>query len=311
MFPDRARDKTTNQVVALKSVRMDHQPEEGSFPLSSLREINILMNLHHKNIVRLKEVVAGRKLNSIFLAMEYCEQDLANLIDNMPVPFSESQVKCIMIQLLDGLIYLHGQFVIHRDLKVSNLLMTDKGVVKIADFGLARKIGEPFSGVVTPIVVTLWYRSPELLLGSQKQTSAIDIWAVGCILGELLLNRPLLNGRSEIQQIDMIIEMVGSPNEEIWPAMNELPHLKNFSIRQQPYNNLRSYFPGLCESGIALLNATFMYDPLRRATAQDCRESEYFREHPLPCPPDLMPSFPQHRLKKPSGGKGGRPVHQD
>jgi cyclin-dependent kinase 10 len=158
----RARHLKTNKIVALKKVRMED--EKDGLPVSSLREINLLLNIKHSNIVELNEVVVGRKLDSIFLVMEYCEQDLASLLDNMNTPFTEAQVKCIMIQLFDGLYFMHNHFIIHRDLKVSNLLMTDRGCVKIADFGLARKFSLP-NGYMTPKVVTLWYRAPEILIG--------------------------------------------------------------------------------------------------------------------------------------------------
>jgi cyclin-dependent kinase 10 len=143
------------------------EDEKDGLPVSSLREINILLNTRHKNIVELKEVVVGKRLDSLFLVMEYCDQDLASLLDNMTNHFTEAQVKCIMLQLLNGLDYLHSHFIIHRDLKVSNLLMNDNGGLKIADFGLARKFSIP-NGPMTPRVVTLWYRGPELLLGKLK-----------------------------------------------------------------------------------------------------------------------------------------------
>ena len=171
----RARHIETKEIVALKRVRMEE--EKDGLPISSLREINLLLNIRHKNIVELKEVVVGQRLDSIFLVMEYCEQDLASLLDNMPNHFSEAQVKCIMLQLFDGLDYMHDHYIIHRDLKVSNLLMNDNGCVKIADFGLARTFSIP-NGPMTPKVVTLWYRAPELLLGAKLQTTAIDIWFV-------------------------------------------------------------------------------------------------------------------------------------
>ncbi|XP_025115550.1 cyclin-dependent kinase 10-like [Pomacea canaliculata] len=291
----RARDTKCNKIVALKKMRMDG--EKYGIPISGLREINILLNLRHQNVVELKEVVVGKSLESIFLVMEYCEQDLASLLDNMPAPFSESQVKCIMLQLFKGLHYLHDNFIIHRDLKVSNLLMTDKGCVKIADFGLARNYGLP-QKPLTPKVVTLWYRAPELLFGSKTHTTAIDMWSAGCILGELLAHRPLLPGRSELQQIELIMEMLGTPNDTIWPGFSKLPAFKQFSLRKQPYNNLRHTFPWLSESGIRLLNGLFMYDPDKRATAEDCLDHSYFKEQPHPCDPEFMPSFPQHRLKR-------------
>ncbi|KAG8563013.1 hypothetical protein GDO81_015897 [Engystomops pustulosus] len=291
----RARDTRNNEIVALKKVRMDK--EKDGIPISSLREITLLLKLRHPNIVELKEVVVGNHLESIFLVMGYCEQDLASLLENMQTPFSEAQVKCICFQLLTGLQYLHENFIVHRDLKVSNLLMTDKGCVKIADFGLARAYSIP-PKQMTPKVVTLWYRAPELLLGSTTQTTAIDMWAVGCILAELLAHKPLLPGTSEIQQIDLIIQLLGTPNENIWPGFSKLPLVGQYTVRKQPYNNLKHKFPWLSEAGLRLLNFLFMYDPKKRATAEDSLASSYFKEKPLPCEPQLMPTFPHHRNKR-------------
>lgn len=291
----RARDTQTDEIVALKKVRMDK--EKDGIPISSLREITLLLRLRHPNIVELKEVVVGNHLESIFLVMGYCEQDLASLLENMPTPFSEAQVKCIMLQVLRGLQYLHRNFIIHRDLKVSNLLMTDKGCVKTADFGLARAYGVPVKPM-TPKVVTLWYRAPELLLGTTTQTTSIDMWAVGCILAELLAHKPLLPGTSEIHQIDLIVQLLGTPSENIWPGFSKLPLAGQYSLRKQPYNNLKHKFPWLSEAGLRLLNFLFMYDPKKRATSGDCLESSYFKEKPLPCEPELMPTFPHHRNKR-------------
>ncbi|NXM81638.1 CDK10 kinase, partial [Oenanthe oenanthe] len=319
----RARDTLTDETVALKKVRMDNEkdgnggewgnrgcsgsssrpllqlgfPPSPGMPISSLREITLLLELKHPNIVELKEVVVGNHLESIFLVMGYCEQDLASLLENMQTPFSEAQVKCIILQVLKGLQYLHENYIIHRDLKVSNLLMTDKGCVKIADFGLARTYGMP-PKPMTPKVVTLWYRAPELLLGMTTQTTSIDMWAAGCILAELLAHKPLLPGTSEIHQIDLIVQLLGTPNENIWPGFSKLPLATQYTLRKQPYNNLKHRFPWLSEAGLRLLNFLFMYDPKKRATAKDCLESSYFKEKPLPCEPELMPTFPHHRNKR-------------
>ncbi|KAF5892697.1 cyclin-dependent kinase 10 isoform X2, partial [Clarias magur] len=184
------------------------------------------------------------------------------------------------IVLLRGLVYLHQNFILHRDLKVSNLLMTDKGCVKIADFGLARVYGVP-QQPMTPKVVTLWYRAPELLLGTKNQSTALDMWAVGCILAELLAHKPLLPGSSEIQQLDLIVQLLGTPNENIWPGFSRLPLVGQYSLRKQPYNNLKNKFTWLSEAGLRLLNLLFMYNPQRRASAKDCLESSYFKEKPL------------------------------
>ncbi|NXD04484.1 CDK10 kinase, partial [Certhia familiaris] len=317
----RARDTLTDETVALKKVRMDN--EKDGMPISSLREITLLLQLQHPNIVELKEVVVGNHLESIFLVMGYCEQDLASLLENMQTPFSEAQVKCIILQVLKGLQYLHENYIIHRDLKVSNLLMTDKGCVKIADFGLARTYGMP-PKPMTPKVVTLWYRAPELLLGMTTQTTSIDMWAAGCILAELLAHKPLLPGTSEIHQIDLIVQLLGTPNENIWPGFSKLPLATQYTLRKQPYNNLKHRFPWLSEAGLRLLNFLFMYDPKKRATAKDCLESSYFKEKPLreyspswgraglggtadpplcptACEPELMPTFPHHRNKRAAG----------
>ena len=172
---------------------------------------------------------------------------------------------------------------------------------------MARRFGEPIKPM-TPRVVTLWYRAPELLLNSPSHTTAIDIWAAGCILGnlhslffysnhdfpsprirnlifvrtgELLLHKPLLPGRTEVQQLDMIIDLLGTPHSAIWPEMDQLPALQNFTLKSQPYNNLKHKFPYLSPAGLRLLNFLFMYDPAKRATADECLQSSYFREQPL------------------------------
>ncbi|XP_051548039.1 cyclin-dependent kinase 10 isoform X2 [Myxocyprinus asiaticus] len=145
-----------------------------------------------------------------------------------------------------------------QNLKVSNLLITDQGCVKITDFGLACVYGIPVQPM-TPPVVTLWYRAPELHLGTKTQTAALDMWAVGCIFDELLAHKPLLAGASEIQQLDLIIQLLGKPNENIWPGFSHLPLVGQYSLRKQPYNNLKNKFTWLLESGLRLLNLLFMY----------------------------------------------------
>eukprot|EP00897_Mesotaenium_endlicherianum_P007341 jgi/Mesen1/6635/ME000034S06089 len=151
----RARDRGTGEVVALKKVKMDKERE--GFPLTSLREINILLSFHHASIVDVKEVVVGNNLDSIFMVMEYMEHDVKSLMESMKQPFSQSEVKCLMLQLLSGTKYLHDNWVLHRDLKTSNLLLNNNGEIKICDFGLSRQYGSPLKAY-THMVVTLWYR---------------------------------------------------------------------------------------------------------------------------------------------------------
>jgi len=219
----RAKDKITGKIYALKKVRMERETE--GLPTTSLREIRILKSIKHENIVQLHEVVVGKELDNIFLVFEYMEHDLAGLIDNMKTPFTESEVKCLLIQLLKAVSYLHDNWIIHRDLKLSNLLFNNHGQLKLADFGLARVYGNPLKNY-TPKVVTLWYRAPELLLGTEQYSTALDIWAVGCIFGELLLNQPIFRGKSEIDQLEQIFKLLGSPNEKIWPGYSQLPLAK-------------------------------------------------------------------------------------
>ncbi|KAL7072987.1 hypothetical protein ACQ4LE_007849 [Meloidogyne hapla] len=282
------KDKKTGKTLTLKQVRLDLKKEGVS--ISVMREIQSLMDIEHENIVRLFDVVVGRRIDQIFLVMEYCDQDLASLLDNMQTPFSESQVKCILLQLFRGVAHLHSRFFIHRDIKVSNLLLTEQGILKIADFGLARLYGDPPTEM-TPRVVTLWYRSPELLFGSKYQSPAIDMWACGCIMGELLLHKPLMPGKDEIDQIRLIIGLLGTPTEKIWPGMSKLPILEKMQLMKQPYNNIKAVFADRAPECLKLLNSLFVYDPKRRATAEQCLDNEYFRRSPLPCDPSMMPSL--------------------
>ena len=305
----RAKDTAEdNAIVALKRIRMEKDKE--GLPICSMREINILRSLDHMNIVKLRDVVVGRPLEYVFLVMEYCEHDLANLMENMTTAFTEAQIKCLLLQLMTGVHYLHCNFIIHRDLKLSNLLLKNDGTLKIADFGLARNNGLP-KQALTPVVVTLWYRCPELLLGSRFHTSAVDIWAAGCIMAELLLCKPIMPGNSEIHQMQLIIELLGSPNEKIWPSYVDLPFAEKFTFKHQPYNNIKQKFPWLSSVGILLLNNMFTFDPCKRITALDALNSAYFKEKPLPVNKSMIPSFPEHRNFKEvwdetEGGRGGK-----
>lgn len=295
----RARDKKTGEIVALKKVKMEKERE--GFPMTALREINILLSFHHSSIVDVKEVVVGSNLDSIFMVMEYMEHDLKALIEMKKHPFSQSEVKCLMLQLLEGVNYLHDNWVLHRDLKTSNILLNNRGELKICDFGMARQYGSPLKPY-TQLVVTLWYRAPELLLGAKQYTTAIDMWSLGCIMAELLSKEPLFNGRTEVDQLDKIFRTLGTPNETIWPGFSKLPGVK-VNFVKQPYNLLRKKFPAasfttspvLSEAGFDLLNRLLTYDPAKRITAEDALNHAWFREVPLPTSKDFMPTFPaQH-----------------
>ncbi|KAJ3675441.1 hypothetical protein LUZ60_004483 [Juncus effusus] len=292
----RARDKKTGEIVALKKIKMERERE--GFPLTSLREINILLSFHQNSIVDVKEVVVGSSLDSIFMVMEYMEHDLKGVMETMKQPYSQSEVKCLMLQLLEGVKYLHDNWVLHRDLKTSNLLLNNSGELKICDFGLSRQYGSPLKAY-TQLVVTLWYRAPELLLGGKEYSTAIDMWSVGCIMAELLAKEPLFSGKSEFDQLDKIFRILGTPSEKIWPGFKNLPGTK-VNFVKQPYNKLREKFPRtsfsgrptLSEAGFDLLNRLLTYDPEKRITAEEALKHPWFIEVPLPKSKDFMPTFP-------------------
>jgi len=150
-----------------------------------------------------KKRVIHAVLYRVFIVMDFIEHDLKGLMQDMRSPFLQSEIKTLMLQLLSAVALMHDNWIIHRDLKTSNLLLNNRGEIKVADFGLARKYGSPM-GNMTQLVVTLWYRAPELLLGAKEYTTAIDMWSVGCIFAELLNNEALLPGRSEIDQLDRV-----------------------------------------------------------------------------------------------------------
>ncbi|KAE8707469.1 Cyclin-dependent kinase G-2 [Hibiscus syriacus] len=295
----RAKDKKTGEIVALKKEKIlgGRDLEEYGFPVTSLREINILASFLHPSIVKVKEVVVDDH-DSVYMVMEYMEHDLKWLMDSMKRQFSTSDVKSLMLQLLEGVKYLHDNWVLHRDLKTSNLLLNNQGELKICDFGMARLYGSPLKPYTTK-VVTQWYRAPELLLGAKKYSTAVDMWSVGCIMAELLTKEPVFKGTNEIDQLRKIFDTLGVPNEKIWPGFSELPGAKaNYS--KQLYNLLRKKFPVasftgsavLSDAGFDLLNRLLTYDPEKRITADDALNHDWFREIPLPKSKEFFPTFP-------------------
>ncbi|CAO3642585.1 unnamed protein product [Cunninghamella blakesleeana] len=268
--------------------------ETDGMPISSLREISILKRMRHPNIVNVTDVAVGPKLESIFLVMEYCEQDLGTLLDNISTPYTPSEVKCLMLQLLKGLDYCHNHSIIHRDLKMSNLLLTATGILKIADFGLARTLSLP-GKPMTPNVVTLWYRSPELLYGDANYTTAVDLWSAGCIMGELLLHKPLLPGSTEQSQLNLIVKLLGTPNENIWPGYSHLPLAKALVLPKQDFNDMNRVFPRISEQNKKLLAGFLTYNPKSRLTVRQALTHPYFKESPRPQDPSMLPTHPEIR----------------
>ncbi|TVY35640.1 Cyclin-dependent kinase, partial [Lachnellula occidentalis] len=275
----RAKDSKTGQVVALKRLKMDNAND--GVPVTGLREIQTLMDCEHINIVALREVVVGedtRKIENIFLVLDFLEHDLKTLLEDMPEPFLPSETKTLLSQLVSGISYLHSNWILHRDLKTSNLLLNNRGVLKIADFGMARYFGDP-SPKMTQLVVTLWYRAPELLLGASDYGRAVDMWSIGCIFGELLHKDALLPGKNEVDQLSRIFELCGIPTESSWPSFRRLPNARSLKLPKNPVAQgsvLRAKFPFLTAEGGRLLTGLLGLDPAGRPSADEVLRSAYF-----------------------------------
>ena len=280
------------ETVALKKVLMHNQATDG-FPLTTLREIRMLRLIDHPNCIKLLDVIIGES-QSIYLVFDYCEHDLGTLLQTNKIRFSESEVKTLTIQLLQGLGFIHALDIIHRDIKLSNLLYNNRGQLKICDFGLARIAAR---GDMTNNVVTLWYRAPELLLGCTGYSSSIDIWSCACILAELYLGRPIFPGNDEMDQIKIIFSCLGAPRNSIWPDVEMLPLIQKglINLRQDQlkfqFNNLRIVFPSISDSGLQLFLQLLAYDPNKRLSAVEASHHEYFSSTPLPQNMQLMPTF--------------------
>ncbi|RZC72226.1 hypothetical protein C5167_035669 [Papaver somniferum] len=309
----RARDLDTGKIVALKKVRFDNfEPESVRF---MAREIMILRRLDHPNIIKLEGIITSRLSCSIYLVFEYMEHDLAGLSTCPDIKFSEAQVKCYMHQLLSGIEHCHSRGVMHRDIKGSNLLVNNEGILKVADFGLANFFNPGYRQPLTSRVVTLWYRPPELLLGSTEYGATVDLWSVGCVFAELFMGKPILQGRTEVEQLHKIFKLCGSPPEEYWKK-SKLPHATIFKP-QHPYESrIRETLNELPRTALSLIETFLSVEPYKRGNASSALASEYFSTKPYACDPSTLPKYPPNkeidaksreeaRRKKAGRGRGG------
>jgi cell division cycle 2-like protein len=212
-YVSRAREEATGEIVAIKKLKLDTS-RDGGFAVTALREIQCLQAARgHRHIVELREVVTssyssgnGGSGGNVYLVMSFIEHDLKTLQEEMETPFSPSEIKTLMLQLGSAVEFLHDHWILHRDLKTSNILMNNRGEIKLADFGMARFCGDPPPKNLTQLVVTLWYRAPELLLGTTSYGKEVDCWSLGCIFGELLLGgkSALIQGRNEVEQLSKV-----------------------------------------------------------------------------------------------------------
>ncbi|EKX73839.1 protein kinase domain containing protein [Theileria equi strain WA] len=267
---------------------------------TTLRELKVMSELNHENLMGLIAVYV--KEGFINIVMDIMLSDLKKVIDSK-IRLNEAHVKCIMKQILTGLYVLHESLFAHRDLSPANIFIDENGVCKIADFGLSRRTVYPPTyresknmkileanasrERLTFKVVTLWYRSPELLLGAECYHFSCDLWSVGCIFAELLTGKPLFPGSNEIDQLGKIYHLMGTPSETLWPGATKLPLYTPYTFSTP--KELSTIFPHANKTSLDLLSKLLALDPHERITAQQALEHEYFKESPLACKSTDLP----------------------
>ncbi|XP_056147423.1 cyclin-dependent kinase 9-like [Lampris incognitus] len=288
----KAKHRQTGKKVALKKVLMENEKE--GFPITALREIKILQHLKHDNVVNLIEICRTeanqftRYKGSIYLVFDFCKHDLAGLLSNANVRFTLAEIKKVMQMLLNGLYYIHRNKILHRDMKSANVLITGDGVLKLADFGLARafnlaKISQ--GNCYTSRVVTLWYRPPELLLGERDYGPPIDLWGAGCIMAELWTRCPIMQGNTEQHQLTLISQLCGSITAEVWPGVDmkyglyqkmELPKGQKRKVKDK----LKAYVKD--PYALDLIDKLLVLDPAQRTDSDDALNHDFFWSDPMP-----------------------------
>lgn len=259
--------------MALKEIHLDS--EEGT-PSTAIREISLMKELKHENIVGLHDVIHTE--NKLMLVFEYMDGDLKRYMDTHGErgALKPTTIKSFMYQLLKGIDFCHQNRVLHRDLKPQNLLINSKGLLKLGDFGLARAFGIPVN-TFSNEVVTLWYRAPDVLLGSRTYNTSIDIWSAGCIMAEMFTGRPLFPGTTNEDQIIRIFRIMGTPTERTWPGITQFPEYKP-TFQMYATQDLRNILPAIDSTGIDLLQRMLQLRPELRISAHEALQHAWFND---------------------------------
>ena len=235
-----------------------------------------MKELKHENIVSLYDVIHTE--NKLMLVFEYMDKDLKKFMDSRNTGGSLDfvTIKSFMHQLLQGIAFCHENRVLHRDLKPQNLLINNKLQLKLADFGLARAFGIPVN-TFSNEVVTLWYRAPDVLLGSRTYNTSIDIWSAGCIMAEMYTGRPLFPGTTNEDQLQKIFRLMGTPSERSWPGISQFPEYKP-NTHNYFTQDLRHILPQVDQVGLDLLQRMLQLRPEMRISAIDALQHPWFRD---------------------------------
>ncbi|KAG6860378.1 hypothetical protein C0995_011985 [Termitomyces sp. Mi166 len=271
----KAQNTVSRVYVALKRIRMES--EKDGFPVTAMREIKLLQSLQHSNVVRLYEMMVST--GSVYMVFEYMDHDLTGVLSQTQFTFTSAHLKSLCHQMLAGLAYLHHKGVIHRDIKGSNILVNNRGELKLGDFGLARFYQKRRRADYTNRVITLWYRPPELLFGATVYGPEVDMWSAGCIMLELFTKKPVFQGNDEIHQLDVIYKIFGTPTPERWAGVMDLPWFELVKPREVIPNRFRDLFQKwMSSAALDLAERLLAYNPLERATASQAMEAPYFTE---------------------------------
>ncbi|KAJ2416796.1 serine/threonine protein kinase, CMGC, CDC2/CDK sub [Coemansia sp. IMI 209128] len=292
----KAVHKATGAQVALKRVLM-HNEKEG-LPITAIREIKLLKSLSHPNIVPLSDMLVRHEVTqgqstapSVYMVFPYMAHDLTGLLENPTVHLRPEHIKLYLRQLLEGTAYLHASRVMHRDMKASNLLIDNEGRLYIADFGLARSFNPDDKKDMTKCVVTRWYRPPELLLGERKYSTAIDMWGIGCIFAEMLVGKPVFQGSTDLNQIEQVMRVCGSPHDSLWPGWRDMPDCKQVDEFANYPRRVREEFARFGDDAADLLDQLLQLDPRRRPDAATALSHRLFFTSPFPARFEDMPRF--------------------